>query len=140
MKNAPTVVLIVLAFWGMTTTGLNAWDNGMPWFGYGYSGSLYGLGHVPVPPYFALHPPVQYSRPIAYPYGHTPYAVRPHEVRVIVETPTPRLIVNPFAPGADRAAAIAAEQAKIIVNPYYQPTPETPAKEGEEEKTEAGKS
>ena len=37
---------------------------GVPYFGFGYSGSLYGLGYVPVPPYYALHPPVYYSHEI----------------------------------------------------------------------------
>ena len=29
----------------------------------GYFSSPYSLGQVPTPPYFALHPPVYYSRP-----------------------------------------------------------------------------
>lgn len=47
---------------------------GIPYFGYGYSGSLYGLGYVPVPPYFSLHPPVYYGDRYARPYGASPFA------------------------------------------------------------------
>lgn len=130
MKHRSALVLLVFAISSWTATDLRAWDYGMPWFGHGYSGSLYGLGYVPVPPYFALHPPVQYSRPVAYPYGGTPYAVRPHELRVKVETPAPRMIVNPFVSTGD-TAAIAAEAPKMIINPYYQPSQAEPAEEVE---------
>ena len=41
---------------------------------YGVSGTMYGLGLVPVPPYFALHPPVYYSCPVPRSYGYSPYA------------------------------------------------------------------
>lgn len=49
-------------------------SHGLPYFGYGYSGSLYGLGYVPVPPYFAIHPPVYYGDRYARPYGVSPFA------------------------------------------------------------------
>ncbi len=67
--------------------------SGLPWFSYGYSGSLYGLGRMPVPPYYSIHPPVYYSLPQARAYGHSPFAYSgdyqaPEKV-------TRRIVVNP---------------------------------------------
>ena len=60
------------------------------WDGYGHGGfrranravfgmwgrspsSLYNLGHIPVPPYFALHPPVYYGQRVFRTYGESPF-------------------------------------------------------------------
>ncbi len=122
----------------------NAWMN-TP--GFGYSGSLYGLGYVPVPPYFSLHPPVYYGDNYYRSYGESPfprndYSSRPRRIQV-------DLIINPFFTAAAAAAAGAkpepieapaestpteqtpavAKQAKsspqMIINPYYQPEVKT---------------
>jgi hypothetical protein len=53
---------------------------GAGWWGYtggypfGLSNAPYRSGQVPVPPYFALHPPVYYSYPIPRTYGYSPFA------------------------------------------------------------------
>ena len=69
-------------------------------FGYssfGIMGSPYSLGQIPVPPYFALHPPVYYSQPVPRTYGYTPFAY----------------------PGTKETPALIAPQAaKVIKNPY----------------------
>jgi hypothetical protein len=112
------MALCVIACVVMTARSAAACDNhrgigsGLPYFGYGFSGSLYGLGYVPVPPYYALHPPVHYSHRVAVPYGASPYAASPARDR-----PAPQLIVNHLAPApkVDRQ-----KQAGIIVNPFYQ--------------------
>jgi hypothetical protein len=88
-------------------------SSGLPYYGYGYSGSLYGLGFVPVPPYFALHPPVHYSHRVSTTYGRSPFAAS-H----LTEKPAPQIIVNHLAP-APKADPYQA--AGIIVNPYYNP-------------------
>lgn len=111
----------------------NAWMNAPA---FGYSGSLYGLGYVPVPPYFALHPPVHYGERYYRTYGESPfprsdYSSRPQRIRVDV-------IVNPFytAPAAatveppgqsetlEPAPAVAEQpisEPQMIINPFYQP-------------------
>jgi hypothetical protein len=92
---------------------------GLPWFGYGYSGSLYGLGRVPVPPYYALHPPVYYSAPSPRPYGHSPFAWRSHESQI--PAPQPQVTINPFykAPENEKDSNTDSQTAKITVNPFF---------------------
>ena len=51
-----------------------AWPNELGATAYGVTGTMYGLGIVPTPPYFALHPPVYYSCPVPRSYGYSPYA------------------------------------------------------------------
>lgn len=108
----------------------NAWMNAPA---FGYSGSLYGLGYVPVPPYFALHPPVYYGDRYYRTYGESPfarsdYSSRPQRVQVEV-------VVNPFftAPAAagkgptqtetPAPTQTLAEQStslpQVIINPFY---------------------
>ena len=75
---------------------------------FGYSGSLYGLGYVPVPPYYALHPPVYYGERYYRSYGESPfarvdYSSRPQRIRA-------QVIINPFV--EQPAAAPAAPEPK----------------------------
>lgn len=44
------------------------------YFGDGGFSNLYNQGFIPVPPYFALHPPVYYSVPVPRTYGYSPFA------------------------------------------------------------------
>lgn len=73
---------------------------------YGWGASPYSLGQVPVPPYFALHPPVYYSMPVPRTYGYSPYAY-PGTVE------TPEIVIE------DRSA--------MIENPYVTPSATQPA-------------
>jgi len=68
---------------------------------------------VPVPPYFALHPPVHYSHRVSVPYGASPFAASSQPAR-----PAPQVIVNPLAPAPKPDPHKASG---IIINPYYQP-------------------
>jgi hypothetical protein len=101
---------------------------GFPWFGYGNNGpAAYALGNIPAPPYFALHPPVYYSHPVARTYGTSPFACscdchhRKHEsvrrvyVNPFIET-LPREI--PAKSEAKTTSHVAAVPARIA-NPYY---------------------
>ncbi len=115
-----------------------AWNGGhcgmgsMP--GFGYSGSLYGLGYVPVPPYFALHPPVYYGHRYYRSYGGSPFARR-----AVGRQPSriaARMIINPHAarkpaakPAPERPAAPDSKtaQAQMILNPFYHPNNTTVA-------------
>jgi hypothetical protein len=51
-----------------------AWPNELGPTAFGVTGTMYGLGLVPVPPYYALHPPVYYSYPVPRSYGYSPFA------------------------------------------------------------------
>lgn len=104
-------------------------------FGYGLRPSPYSLGQVPIPPYFALHPPVYYSMPVARTYGHSPYAYpgfyRTPEVEVAVAVPA--TITNPHVtPSAielDEASELEGQQDDyavkplVIDNPYVLDSP-----------------
>lgn len=89
--------------------------------GYGYN--IYGMDSVP---YFALHPPVYYSRPVPRPYGWSPFAYPPGIMTPDVESPAiqPQVYSNPHVDSNasaddDRVAAIPSTvQPVVIVNPY----------------------
>lgn len=94
--------LVLSAAWGVVLASNN--ELHAQWGGFGlygpYAGyNLYGLDDIP---YFAKHPPVYYSRPVARPYGFSPYAYLPY-------------VVTPSAPVVHRAP-----EAKFITNPYLQ--------------------
>ena len=110
--------------------GPNVWFD-QPAFGCG--GSLYGLGYVPVPPYFALHPPVYYGERYYRSYGESPfarvdYSSRPHRIQAqviinpFVEQPAPPPAApapKPEEPKAQPDQVTAGPQ--MITNPYYTP-------------------
>ncbi len=77
-------------------------------YGYGLMGSPYALGQIPVPPYFALHPPVYYSAPVPRTYGYSPYAY-------------PGSVMTPEAPAPMPAA-------KALKNPHVTPANNSPKK------------
>ncbi len=103
--------------------------SGLPWFAYGYSGSLYGLGRLPVPPYYAIHPPVYYSLPQARPYGHSPFAHSgDYQVPVMVKH---QIVINPhinkstlsiedgILPAPTLPTEVGSSTARVIANPFY---------------------
>jgi len=109
--------------------------------GFGCGGSLYGLGYIPVPPYYALHPPVYYGQQYYRSYGESPfartdYSSRPQRIRAqviinpFVEQPAPS--AAPPAPPADEAKP-APDQVtagpQVIINPYYQVEPKVASRE-----------
>jgi hypothetical protein len=104
--------------------------------GGGYLGSnftgLYGLGKIPVPPYFSLHPPVYYSVPVPRPYGYSPYALWPGMEPVeTIALPQAEEVLNPHvneeieAPEASATGHVAAaHQPQWILNPFVEQTVE----------------
>jgi hypothetical protein len=122
------VLLAALAFLGaVRPAGCAAFDG---WNydllgvrGFGYSGSLYGLGRIPTPPYFALHPPVYYGDRYYRSYGDSPFAR--HPARCASAQALPQVIVNPFVQqvvNTEQAAAHAGPSApEMIINPFYVP-------------------
>ncbi|MEM6329178.1 MAG: hypothetical protein AAF790_02900 [Planctomycetota bacterium] len=67
---------------------------------------LYRSGRIPVPPYFALNPPVYYSYPVPRTYGYSPWPY-PGDVR----TPDPLAAVEPLQ----------------ITNPYFDSSTSRPS-------------
>lgn len=143
MRSMMRILLLSAVMAGMGTCSTARADGGcgaygygfFPWFGYGNSGpAAYALGNIPAPPYFALHPPVYYSQPVARPYGHSPFAC-PHGCPYHAIPRARRIYVNPFVerqPAVEPAAAPAPAENSVaviskrvavpmtrIVNPYY---------------------
>lgn len=79
-------------------------------------------------PYFALHPPVYYSQPVARPYGYSPFAYPPYVLTPeVTSVPAePVMIPNPYVPQepakqepAKQAKPEASAQAPLtILNPF----------------------
>jgi len=103
-----------------------------------YAGTGYGCcgaggfrsspGFVPLPPYFAMHPPVYYSYPAARPYGYSPFPYPGTEKAPAAEAATTAEIINPFVESTDMAAEAprgrTASSRRLIVNPFVKPTRE----------------
>ena len=99
----------VLALVGLAAVAVSA-EGREPFHGYGhgyvpyyspYSADftgLYGVGRIPTPPYFSLHPPVYYSYPVARPYGYSPYAYPPYIMTPEPAEPAPKVIHNQYVP------------------------------------------
>ena len=100
------------------------------------SRSLYSLGRLPLPPYFALHPPVYYGIRYTRPYGASPfasvsqlhapqqgYAAVPWRTEVPGNPPSRQ--THPQTPPAKTART--AERSRVIINPYYQPAEKSAA-------------
>lgn len=124
--GTPTLILAALAVALLACVPANAGE-----FGYGaYVWSspypadltpLYAVGTIPVPPYFALHPPVYYEMPIPRTYGYSPWAYPPYITTPEIVEPTPEIIQNKFVPQPSKKAPEKAKMASaplMIQNPY----------------------
>ena len=124
------VVWLVFATVPSVTRAYDGWAGSLgdvPAFG--YSGSLYGLGYLPVPPYFAVHPPVYYGERYYRTYGESPYARPARSSRPL--RVSAQVIINPFVeqqpldlpviPVPDEPVEEvdqATSQPQVIINPY----------------------
>ena len=91
---------------------------------FGQLGSPYALGRIPVPPYFALHPPVYYSQPVARTYGYSPFAYPGTTQTPEVKKVAAKVITNPHVTPAKAKATnvnLANKQVEIV-NPFYNPS------------------
>jgi hypothetical protein len=78
--------------------GRGGFGAGVGWGGFG--GGLFGFelnGNEDRIPFYALHPPVYYSYPIARPYGDSPFASPPGYYGPGAEDGGPQTIINPYA-------------------------------------------
>jgi hypothetical protein len=104
-----------------------SWCGGAWLWGYD---APYERDHIP---FYALHPPVYYSYPIARAYGWTPFAYSPDAVILPLDEGGAKQIINPFVPpsnppapapstkakpSAERTADDAASTVHVVVNPY----------------------
>ena len=121
---------------GLAGGGFKGRVGGGPFVG-GFGGTsfstvwdLYLRGNIPVPPYFALHPPVYYSYPVPRPYGYSPFAYPPTVKTPEVLASAPTTIHNPYVPSSvkqgaeesDRVTKHIAPRPLIIENPYVEQT------------------
>ncbi|MCG8586247.1 MAG: hypothetical protein MI757_16190 [Pirellulales bacterium] len=99
---------------GRTVTGYYSGNFGY----YNMLWRLYNTSHVPVPPYFALQPPVYYSQPVPRPYGWGPYAY-PRWIETPAPAPAvkPAMVNNPFVAPKESKPDKGAT-AGMIFNPY----------------------
>lgn len=103
---------------------------GYGWGGWG--GELFGVelgGNEDRIPFYALHPPVYYSYPIARPYGDSPFAYPPGLYAAGTEEGGPKMIVNPYAL-PDAAPAKAGPNAAPSKSAPNNPNPPAPAPAG----------
>lgn len=133
---ASLVVLLVLAT-ASESRAYDFWNMGM-WNApaYGIGGNMYGLGIIPAPPYYAIHPPVYYGQRYFRTYGESPYARPARSSRPLIVSV--KLIKNPFVndclpielpvpPAVDAVPeevepaedVDVASQPRMIINPYY---------------------
>ncbi len=133
MKSLLRVLLVLLAVMTVCNVaqvgstfdyGSGGWGGWNSYgLGCGYGASVYGLGRVPVPPYYAIHPPVYYGNRVRRSYGDSPYA-EPAS-RWVSERSSPVIIINPFVQQAGRTDSAVdgvqepAKGAQIIENPYF---------------------
>lgn len=84
---------------------------------------LYRTGAIPLPPYFALHPPVYYEMPVPRTYGYGPWAYPPYITTPEIAEPAPEIIQNKYVPQPAKqqpATPKVASAPKMIRNPYVQ--------------------
>lgn len=132
MKNLIGMIIVALAMLlvsaaepvqaqGYVGSGIGCGFGAVGYGSFGQLGSPYALGRIPVPPYFALHPPVYYSQPVARTYGYSPFAY-PGSVRTpeVVSAPTAKVITNPHVtPTKGEKKKVDLNLAQLeILNPY----------------------
>jgi hypothetical protein len=114
-----------------------------PYGGFSSFGGLYGgawqMQAFDRVPYFALHPPVYYSHPVARPYGYSPFALPPGVAPVEPQMAPLTLAqaeTNPFfVPGKDVPAPAAPTEDRSTktavvtpeINPFFVQSAPTPA-------------
>ncbi len=96
---------------------------------YGFGGAFGVNNYTPTDrqiPYFAEHPPVYYSVPVARTYGYSPYAYLPTVMTPDAPAPEPITIENAYIPRSDAPAtedrttrAPSRPEPLVVLNPYF---------------------
>jgi hypothetical protein len=119
-NNGTKIVLIILALITISSSASAFWPyqggyNG--WYGGDVYYSNYSQESVP---YYALHPPVYYSYPVARTYGLYPfpyYADTPISPSATVE---PKLVINSFVEQQTTQSITTEQQPLRILNPFVE--------------------
>lgn len=86
-----------------------------------YNGVPYSIYSQDTIPYFALHPPVYYSRPVSRPYGMSPFAYPPGSV--LPPFAQPQMVLNSYVTQGDALPPATPPSPppmpKIIENPFF---------------------
>lgn len=104
---------------GAPTQAGQGWPYRSGYYGYYHSGT-YAREYIP---YFAQHPPVYYSYPVARPYGYSPYPYPPGYSTPELYEPRPALIRNQHV--TIKRPVQSAEESEEptplrIINPYVE--------------------
>jgi hypothetical protein len=117
-------LLVLAALVAQPAAAQTGWGQWGAWGGY-YGGLNYNVYTQDPAPYFALHPPVYYSRPVPRPYGYSPFAYPPYIMTPEPKIETPVTILNPHAPRSTPASRSASTNDRTthiqplrITNPY----------------------
>lgn len=123
IRNACGVLVLGFAMCSLSSAAQAEPWPGLNWgYGWGWPYSVYTLDTIP---YFALHPPVYYSRPVARPYGYSPFAYPPGVMTPEGPPPQPQVLYNPHVraglvnpPGETQEEIRTARRPLRVVNPY----------------------
>jgi len=102
---------------GFGNNGGLGYGNNWSWGPYSLNRSL---GYLPMPPYYAMHPPVYYSHNVAVPYGMSPYPISSYSPSssYVAERPTPepKMVVNPYVDQDVASGEVPVQPAMKIVD------------------------
>lgn len=112
MKRLLSLIALLVAAGSAAEADAQWGFQGYPYF---YGRNVYTVYDQDRLPYFSLHPPVYYSRPIPRTYGYSPFAY-------------PGIVRTPDLPVGDP---------QIVVNPYYEAVPKEGTSPAETPKSNA---
>lgn len=112
MKRLLSLVALLVAAGSAGEADAQWGWQGYPYF---YGRNVYTVYDQDRLPYFSLHPPVYYSRPIPRTYGYSPFAY----------------------PGMVRTPDLPVGEPQIVVNPYYEAVPKEDVPPAEQSKPNA---
>ncbi|MBL9091534.1 MAG: hypothetical protein JNL96_09940 [Planctomycetaceae bacterium] len=131
MKYLLAVVALVAAL-GSAEEAHAQWG----WMGNGqwYGRNVYTVYDQDRLPYFALHPPVYYSRPVPRTYGYSPFAYSGDVMTPELPAVEPEVLMNPYYDGGPKGGAKPAPQmAPPVQKPTSAPRSATPVRPGQKQ-------
>jgi hypothetical protein len=118
--------LVVVGVLGLVAIGLPLGANGQDGLYGSYALAYWGCGYAGTHsfesvPYFALHPPVYYSYPVARTYGYSPFAYPPSVLTPGSEPSRPAIVRNVYVDeSAETPASSQGPQPLRIDNPFVE--------------------
>ncbi len=105
---------LIVAVCGTAASSYGYWPYGLD------GGLVYRNYSQESVPYFALNPPVYYSRVVPRPYGWSPFPLPPVCHGAWRVPSTPYCVANPFVPGFEHPPAVHHAVFKRINNPFVE--------------------